>query len=438
MLQPSEVKIFVTAPYKPKRSDKSKLFPDLIAVGSPAKPFTESIVLTGDTLAIVWAITIVFSLQHSPLVTLLLVEVLFLGSMLAFFLARRSIHISTILAYYATVLVLSMVLNLLFSGKWGDMGLYLLCGYATYRFPLRWAGIIVAAALVELIITHDLKNIFQARTILDVLGLVLPLFIVTIVCWITWTRRTRHLLIIELQQVQEQLRQQIVRTEELATTRERARIARDIHDVLAHTLTVLSIQVQAARQLAQTHPDKLPTKLDDMAVLLRESISESRRVVGLLRETAIAPASLGDMGQQLQAIVERFGERTGIRCTFTEDGTPITLQDKQGETLQFALQEALTNAHRHGSAHTVQVELHWQLETVSLLVRDDGQGAGKSQNSDGTHNGLQGMRERAQALGGTLETGSPEGTGFLVKLFLPLSKAQGIEQSRSPVEVQHE
>ncbi len=437
MIQSSDVKIFVTAshPDQQKPLGVGRFFGELVAVGSPTRLFSESIVLTADTLSLVWAVTLIFSLQHSPVTTLLLVEALFLVSVLLLFLARKSVHVPTIFAYYAVVLLLSIPLNLFFNGTWGDMGLYLLCGYTIYRFPLSWAWPIVLTVIVTLAATHNLNSIFQAHSASSILGLLSPLLIVALIGWITWTRRSRHLLIIELQEVQAQLRAQIARTEELATTRERARIARDIHDVLAHTLTVLSIQVQAARQLAQSNPDKLAAKLDDMASLVRESIAESRRVVGLLRESAIAPATLGDMGKQLQAIVERFGERTGIRCTFTEDGTPVPLQDRQGETLQFALQEALTNAHRHGAAHTVKAELHWQPEIVTLDVHDDGLGEGKSQYTEGTHQGLQGMRERARALGGTLEAGSSKGssTGFTVTLSLPLH-----ETERFPVEVHHE
>ena len=433
MQQSSEVKIFVAASHKKKTLGVGRLFGELVAVGSPTRLFTESIVLTADTLSLVWAVTIIFSLQHSPFPTLLLVEGLFLGSALILFLARKAVHVPTIFAYYAVVLLLSISLNIFFNGTWGDMGLYILCGYAIYRFPLNWAWLFVVAVIVALATTHGLNSIFQVHTTSNIFGMVAPLLIIAIIGWVTWTRRARHLLIVELQEVQAQLRAQIARTEELVTARERARIARDIHDVLAHTLTVLSIQVQAARQLVQSNPDKLATKLDDMASLVRESIAESRRVVGLLRESAIAPATLGDMGKQLQAIVERFGERTGIRCTFAEDGTPVTLQDSQGETLQFALQEALTNAHRHGAAHTVQVKLHWQPETVTLHVHDDGLGEGKSQYTGGTHQGLQGMRERARASGGTLDAGSSEGTGFTVTLSLPLPETQ-----RSPVEVHHE
>jgi len=435
MITSPEIKIFAMAPGTgdQQKGGPGKLFGTLVVIGSAPKLFSESVFVVADVLFVIWAVTIVFSLQHGPLITLLVVEGLFLLSVLAFFRARKSVDIQAILAYHALILLISILLNIFFSGYPGDVGLYALCGYTLYRFPLRWALPMIVLPIVALVAINNGSGHTTAHTLYERLRLIPPLIIVVIVCWVSWTRRVRHLLIVELQNTQEQLRAQIARTAELATTRERARIARDIHDVLAHTLTILSIQVQAARQLVHQNPEKLPPKLDDMAILLRESIAESRRVVGLLRETAIAPATPGSLGQQLQAFVERFGERTGIRCSFEEEGTPQSISDQQRETLQFALQESLTNAHRHGAAHAVKTSLCWQPEDVLLAVRDDGSGSeGKSQNTDGTHNGLRGMRERTKSLGGSLEAGfQPEG-GFAVTLSLPLkgvalSPTQGVQ-----------
>jgi signal transduction histidine kinase len=232
---------------------------------------------------------------------------------------------------------------------------------------------------------------------------------------------------VELQEVQAQLRAQMARAEQLAATRERARIARDMHDVLAHSLTMLSIQVQAARQLLHQQPERLSAKLDDIAELLRESIAESRRVVGLLRETATAAPPHGEVGTRLFAVADRFSERTGIHCVFEEKGTPHPISDAQGETLQYALQEALTNAHRHGAAQHVWAALRWHEAQVTLQVRDDGHGQATVQQAEEAyngHHGLQGMRERATALGGELQAGPQRDGGFAVTLSLPLAKAR--------------
>jgi len=247
-------------------------------------------------------------------------------------------------------------------------------------------------------------------------------------CWFGWTRRSQYLLVVRLHEVQEQLREQMVRSEELAAERERTRIARDIHDVLSHSLAVLSIQVQAARHLVTRDPGRLAAKLDDMATLIRESMTESRRVVGLLREKPPTPSRQDDLGADLRLMATTFNERTGISCRFEESGTPHTVSPQQRETLQLALREMLTNAHRHGAAQTVWITLQWRERGILLGVHDDGMRANAAHtdtfaeemgNGVGGHHGLQGMRERAAALGGEVEAGPAETGGYAVTLRLP-------------------
>jgi signal transduction histidine kinase len=130
----------------------------------------------------------------------------------------------------------------------------------------------------------------------------------------------------------------------------------------------------------------------------------------------------------LQAIADTFTQRTGISCRFEESGTPHMVNSQQKETLQLALRETLTNAHRHGAAQTVWLTLRWGEASVSLEMHDDGVGANAVQtdifaqamsNGANGHHGLEGMRERATALGGEVEAGPGETGGFTVTLRLP-------------------
>ncbi|GCF08373.1 hypothetical protein KDI_19370 [Dictyobacter arantiisoli] len=106
--------------------------------------------------------------------------------------------------------------------------------------------------------------------------------------------------------------------------------------------------------------------------MLRESMAESRRVVGLLRD---APTPLLDnLGANLRSIAENFTERTGIHCNFVEEGSAHMLDEQWQQALLFALRECLTNAHRHGAAHTVTSVLIWSDQNVMLRVEDDGMG----------------------------------------------------------------
>lgn len=430
MTTPWNLKIFDMIPAGKPQPGARGPFAGVVVLGSVPKALTLGTLLAVDIVSLIWGLLIVFRMRQAPLTTIISIEALFLASLVLLTLARIATHFPVALAYYAAVLVLSVLLNVVFAGNWGDFGLLALCGFAIYRFPLRWSWPIAALSIVMLAENHGFNDVLLTRHIDSSSQLVTMLAVAAFICWVGWSRRAQHLQVARLQEVQKQLREQMERAEELAATRERVRMARDIHDVLAHSLTVLSIQVQAARQLVHQQPERLITKLDDMAALLRESLAESRRVVSLWRETASAATSHGDAETRLQAVVDRFSERTGIRCVFEEEGTAQPLGDRQRETLQYVLQEALTNAHRHGSAQHVWAELHWQDAQVTLHVHDDGKGQGALQPQDGTHHGhhgLQGMRERATALGGELQAGPQRDGGFAVTLSLPLEKAERLQ-----------
>ena len=427
MLTSSDIRLFSAEPAEAQPIRKRGLFSNVRVLGSSPKTFLRETLIIIDIVSLMYAFLIVFTLygQHSPIVTIIVVEALFLASLIMLLVARTSVHFTTVLVCDTVVLVVNVLLNVLFQGNWGNFGLLALCGYSCYRLPLRWAWPVVVTSGIALAGTNGLNTFFQGQHLNAGSSLVTSLLIAAFLCWTGWTRRSRDMLVLELQQVQEQLRREMAHTEQLAATRERTRIARDMHDVLAHSLTMLSVQVQAARQLLHQHPERLAAKLDDIAALLRESLAESRRVVGLLRETTTSSTASGDVSTRLLGVIDRFGERTGIRCVFEEQGTPQHVSDKQAETLQFALQEALTNAHRHGAALNVWAELRWDDAQVSLQVCDDGQGsvAGEQRGEDSSgHHGLRGMRERATALGGELSAASQIDGGFQVVLWLPLDK----------------
>jgi signal transduction histidine kinase len=427
MLTSSDIRLFSTEPAEAQPIRKRGLLSNVRVLGSPPETFLRETLIIVDVVSFIYAFLIVSTLygQHSPIVTIIVVEVFFLAGLVMLLVARRSVHFPTVLACDAALLVVNVLLNVLFQGNWGNFGLFALCGYNCYRLPPRWAWPVVAMSGIVLAETNGLNTVFQGQHLTVDSPLVTAVLIAAFLCWTGLTRRSRDLLILELQQVQEQLRREMAQTEQLAATRERTRIARDMHDVLAHSLTMLSVQVQAARQLLQQHPEHLAARLDDIAALLRESVTESRRVVGLLRDTPSSSTVTGDVSTQLLGVIDRFGERTGIRCVFEEQGTPQHVSDKYAETLQYALQEALTNAHRHGAAQNVWAELRWDDRQVRLEVRDDGQGTAtreqRGEENNGRH-GLQGMRERAIALGGELSAASQTDGGFQVVLRLPLEK----------------
>ncbi len=396
--------------------------------------FARTLLLTSDLSLLGVAVAIAFT-THAPLLTTVGLELLFISTWALLVLARGLKQLLPIVGIYLVLIGLSSILNLVFPGTWGMVGFYVLSVSILYRFPPRWSLPFVIVCILALITTDGAVSLpfFHHPGNFGLLAFNLGLGV--ILCWFGWTRRSQYLLVVKLHEVQEQLREQMARSEELATERERTRIARDIHDVLSHSLAVLSIQVQAARQLVTRDPERLATKLDDMAALIHESISESRRVVGLLRENPATLSASDDLSASLRLIASTFNERTGIHCRFDESGTQHKLAAQQRETLQLALREMLTNTHRHGAARTVWITLRWREASVLLEVCDDGAGVNalsrdkrgeEMANDVGGHHGLQGMRERVTALGGEVTAGPLETGGFMVTIKLPFEQTSAL------------
>lgn len=395
--------------------------------------FARNILLAIDAASLVIAGLISFTTQ-APIITIVGMEFLFIGACVLLSLAKMLKQFSSVVGVYLAVFGMGTLLNLAFPDNWGSVYLYLLCTIVFYRFPPRWALSFAVICILTLIATHRTVPLLPSPHSGDGWTLASILALSCGLCWVGWTRRVQMQLVTNLHETQELLREQTIRAEALAAERERTRIARDIHDVLSHSLAVLSIQVQAARNLRTRDPERLAAKLDDMATLIRESMTESRRIVGLLREKPTLPSGQDDLSASLHLIATTFNERTGIHCRFKESGLPHKVNSQQRETLELALREMLTNAHRHGAAQTVWITVQWREASIALEAQDDGVGANVTQpdepsrdemsNGAGGHHGLQGMRERATALGGEVAAGPAESGGFMVRLKLPFEPSR--------------
>lgn len=369
----------------------------------------------------------------------LLPELVYAAGLVVVVWSRAAHHVWGIIAYALLAIALCILLDAMTHADFGNLGLYIVIVTVVYRLPPRMSVPIFAACAVVILTAEGLINWLLGTGHVNGGSIVSQALIIGFAFAASLAQRTRHLLIKRLERTQAQLREEMERTAELAAARERARIARDVHDVLAHSLTVLSVQAQALRQLVRTDPERAAAILDQMAEVLRESQVESRQIVGLLRE-AISAEGADDAATRLRVTAERFAERTDVRCTLREHGSASQLSTQHVEALRFALQEALTNAYRHGRARHAWAELWWERPAVRLAVRDDGDGATTpAAGSEGSGNGLRGMRERAAALGGTVEAGPrANGGGFEVTMTLPL----GVDQpaaitSRQAADVEH-
>ena len=203
---------------------------------------------------------------------------------------------------------------------------------------------------------------------------------------------------------------------EQAAMGERARIARELHDVVAHHISMIVVEADTARLATPGMPADGERHLLSIRSTARDAMDELRRVLGVLRDDAggrpeHAPQpGLDDLDALLDAAREAGTEVRLVVC-----GAPVPLATGVDLAAYRIVQEALTNARRHAPGARVQVELDYGEDAMRLRVRDDGPGPS---GGDGGH-GLIGMRERAAAVGGTLRTGPADGGGFAVEAELP-------------------
>jgi signal transduction histidine kinase len=209
--------------------------------------------------------------------------------------------------------------------------------------------------------------------------------------------------------------------EEQAAMGERARIARDLHDVVAHHVSAIAVQAETARLTTPGLPDEGRQHFEAIGQTARDALDEMRRLLGVLRadadgnpERAPQPG-LGQLSELLET-----ARAAGTDVTLTLSGEVAPLPPGIDLCAYRILQEALTNARRHAPGAAVEMEIGYGPESLALRVRDHGPGPGQA-NPEG--HGLLGMRERAIMVGGTLELGPAEGGGFEVRAELPLPVA---------------
>jgi len=212
----------------------------------------------------------------------------------------------------------------------------------------------------------------------------------------------------------------LARTRATAVTRERARIARELHDTLAQGLAGVAIQIDTAMRKFGDHPELARHHIELAQNMVRSSLTEVRRSIWILRTpVAVEPEHLGTA---LEENIAQLTESTGIVPKLIVSGTPRVLDPEVERNLLRVAYEAVTNAVRHAAPRTIEVEVRFDPDALSLRVRDDGRGfdphAGLDQ-SGGNHFGLVGISERAQALGGEMRLVSRLGEGTEILCRLP-------------------
>jgi len=204
----------------------------------------------------------------------------------------------------------------------------------------------------------------------------------------------------------------------VAAAAERARIARELHDVVAHHVSVMVVQADGARYAMRNEPDRAETALEAISGTGRQALAEMRRLLGVLRsdneQSGLAPVpGLGELRELLDQ-----ARTAGLEVTYTLTGTPRELPEGAELAAYRVVQESLTNTRKHaGLAATAAVALRYEPDGLTVEVTDDGLGIAGSEGPAG--HGLAGMRERIALYGGTVESGPLPGGGFGVTARLP-------------------
>lgn len=236
-------------------------------------------------------------------------------------------------------------------------------------------------------------------------------------------QRARRRYLEELQDRAQRLERDRLRAIRDAQVAERNRLARELHDVVAHNVTMMVVQAEAGASTTAEADSTTTSAFDDIADTGRQALLELRRLLGILRSdgdpmgTAPQPG-VGDLTQLVAQV-----RATGVDVDLDVSGTTRPLSPAVDLSAYRVVQEALTNVVKHSQGSRAHVHIDYGGDSITIVVRDDGRGAATAANGKGDGGrgfGLEGLRERVNLLGGTLDTRHAAGGGFELDVRLPL------------------
>jgi len=236
-------------------------------------------------------------------------------------------------------------------------------------------------------------------------------------------RRARYLQQESLAERAARLERERDQLAQIATQAERTRIAREMHDIVAHSLSVVIAQADGGRYAAKSSPEAAERALLTISETGRAALADMRRILGVLRTDAADSAELVPQPADTDVAALVASMKSTLPVSLIEMGAPRPLPPGTGATIYRIAQESLTNILKHGGPDVkATVLMHWAPQHVVLQVDDDGRGAAAT--SDGAGHGVLGMRERAAMLGGSLSAGPRAGGGYRVRAEIPVPGGQ--------------
>jgi two-component system sensor histidine kinase DesK len=284
--------------------------------------------------------------------------------------------------------VLGVALPVWLGTSWAGLLIYVSAAAAA-GLPQRWVWptVLGATAVCTAVIAAD--------------GLLADVFILPVMCLLTafGLRGTRHLISVNAELVE--ARDELTRN---AVAQERLRFARDLHDLLGHSLSLIALKSELAGRLAELDPARARAEMADVEAAARRALAEVRDAVSGYRQVSLA-----------QALVEARSALSAAGITLRSPAPGEPLPGTVDAVLGWVIREATTNVLRHSGAHTVTVGLVTEEDGVTLVVTDDGRGPVGSGGA-----GLAGLAERVEALGGRLDAGPAGNSGFRLTAVVPL------------------
>ncbi len=284
----------------------------------------------------------------------------------------------------------------------GYAGIYYVVVIAGIRMPRVTGYLVAGGTLLAEVLIVSLEHDKPASTAAGLVFSVVPWFLITRMIRQLAARRDRA------EELVEELRESREAAAQSAALAERGRVARDLHDVLAHSLSALALQLEGTRLLARGRgaDPEIVAGLEHAHRLAAGGLAEARQAIAALRGDALPGP------ERLHELVEAFGPSASLSVI----GTPRETSSEARLALYRTAQEALTNVRRHSAGDRVEMRLEYGDDGTTLTVADHGPGAPVMAGGGGY--GLTGMRERAALLGGRLDAGPTE-DGFRVRLWLP-------------------
>ena len=288
---------------------------------------------------------------------------------------------------------------------------WLFYGVTAYVDDLHVAAAVVLVGVAVSVIGTAIQHEQVGEYAGSVLGVVAPAGVGLLVR----RQREHHRRLEELNFLLERERDERART---AITEERTRIARELHDIVSHALTVVSLQADAASAAVERRPELARAPLATIRMSAHAALGEMRRLLGVLR----TDPDEGDREPlpgmaQLPALLER-ATAAGITADLQSVGGPVDLPQSLDLAAYRIIQEALTNAAKHAAGAHVCITIRWETEVVAIEIHDDGPGADGAPSPDA--HGLVGMRERVRIHGGHFVAGTAPSGGFRIHARLPI------------------